>query len=123
MDGLGRMFVADWGRRDWGNAGPVGIIYLVKPTALKSSLPFADMTAADETQLLGWLSSPSAVWRINAQCELLHRKPTSRLTAALTNIAMRKGELYARVAALFTLKQLTGEDSHGTIATLAVSPE
>ena len=123
MDGAGRMFVADWGRRDWGVSAPVGMIYLVKPRTLPASLPFADMSAASDKQLLEWLASPSAVWRINAQCELLHRKPSSQLTGALANMAMRKGEMYARVAALFTLKQLQGDESHGTIATLAVSPE
>src|SRR5437764_2181470 len=126
MDGAGRMFVADWGRRDWGNAGRVGIVYLVKPPALAGSpttaparsVPFPDMAAASDHELLGWLASTSAVWRINAQCELLRRKASSHLAGALANLAMRRGELYARVAALFTLKQLQGEDANGTLATL-----
>ncbi len=129
MDGNGKMYVADWGRRDWGNAPPVGMVYRVATTQPAGGAttvePYpADMSKADETQLLAWLASPRAVWRINAQCELLKRRDTPGLAAALTNMAIRKDfELYVRVAALFTLKQLEGEDSNDKLATLAALPE
>jgi putative heme-binding domain-containing protein len=45
------------------------------------------------------------------------------MSAALRSAAMRRGDLDARVAALFTLKQLDGENANAMLATLVQSPE
>ncbi len=119
------LFVADWGRRDWGNVGAVGSVYRVQPTTRPVDLkPYPDLKSSDNEQLLAFLASPSQVVRVNAQQELLHRGPSPRTSAALTAIAMKRTtELYARVAALFTLKQLDGDAANGTFATLASLPD
>ena len=130
MDAKATMYIADWGRRDWGNSGPVGLIYRVattRPTTKPTKLdPIGDETKLSEDQLLAELASPSQIHRREAQWELLHRSPSAsspKLMASLTSMAMRKGELYARVAALFTLAQLGGDDAHGSISTIAAIPE
>ncbi len=131
MDAKATMYIADWGRRDWGNSGPVGLVYRVattRPTTNPTKLePVADETKLTEDQLLSELASPSQIHRREAQWEILHRSPTSapspKLLASLTSVAMKKGELYARVAALFTLAQLGGDEAHGSISTIAAIPE
>lgn len=138
VDGRGGFYLSDWGRRDWGNAAPVGHVFLLRPivppptTAPTNTsatqpafvrIPFPDMTRASDDELLGFLASPSQTWRVNAMCELVRRGPSSARSAALVAMAMKKGELYPRVAAICTLKQLDGEDANGKLATIAALPE
>jgi putative membrane-bound dehydrogenase-like protein len=126
VDAVGHLYLADWGRRDWGNAGPVGIIYLVGVKGASTQparAPLIDLANATEEMLLTELASPSQIRRVEAQWQLLHRPPSANLAINLRNLAMRRGELYVRVAALFTLKQLQGDDANGMISTLASLPE
>jgi putative membrane-bound dehydrogenase-like protein len=139
VDGNSKMYVADWGRRDWGNAGEVGTIFLIQPSKpttqptatatapVPASAPaarFADLTQANDDELLAGLASPSAVMRLEVQQEILRRGTRNgAMSSALRSAAMRRGELYARVAALFTLKQLDGEAANPMLATLAQVPE
>ncbi len=48
VDGLHRMYVADWVRRDWGNSNGVGAVYIVKangaPTTEPTTFPTASAT-------------------------------------------------------------------------------
>src|SRR5262249_5395906 len=138
VDTNAHLFVADWGRRDWGNVGAVGSVYRVEPTTrpnrpedgpapLKTQAPpggagpsagrsnpstrplessFPDLAAATQDELLADLTSASAILRLNAQQELIRRGSNPKLSATLTQMAMKRGELDVRVAALFTLKQL-----------------
>jgi len=131
MDAKARMYIADWGRRDWGNSGPVGFVYRIattRPTTNPTKIdPVADETKLTEDQLLSELASPSQIHRREAQWEILHRPPSpassQKLMSSLTSMAMKKGDLYARVAALFTLAQLGGDEAHGSISTIASIPE
>jgi putative membrane-bound dehydrogenase-like protein len=126
-DGQGELFVADWGRRDWGNAGPVGRVFVVEPVHLDPATrpaAFPDIAKASEEQLLGYLTSPSHITRLSASQELLRRGPSGKVSAALTTLALEKDvALPARVAAVFTLKQLDGEAAGGALATMAAVPE
>lgn len=127
IDAMGQIYVADWGRRDWGVAVPLGLVYRIattRPTTNPVALPpLPNEKSLSDDELLAELASPSQVHRREAQWELVHRKPTAKLLANLTSMMMRSGSLSARVAALFTLKQLDAEETHGSIATLASIPE
>src|SRR5262249_23630936 len=76
-DANGRIYVADWGRRDWGNSGPVGIIYraaTTRPTTNPVALPaMGDDAKLTEDQLVAELASPSQIRRREAQWQLVHR--------------------------------------------------
>jgi putative membrane-bound dehydrogenase-like protein len=123
VDGIGNIYVADWGRRDWGTAGPVGHVFRVRVDAAPPQ-QWVEMKRLDEAQLLEQLVSPSQIRRVEAQWELLQRKPSAGLPATLMNVAMSGSySLEARVAALFTLTQIEGENGHAALATLASMPE
>ncbi len=128
VDGIGHLYLCNWGRRDWSNsAGQVGEIYRVQPipTSTQPAAPkkFPDMRAAGNDELLEHLISRSMIRRLEAQQEILRRGRSSDVEAKLTNLAMKRGELYGRVAALFTIAQLMGEDVNSTLATLGGLPE
>jgi putative membrane-bound dehydrogenase-like protein len=127
VDGRSRLFVSDWGRRDWGNAPAVGTIYIVASAAAPKE-PFPDLSKSSDDELLAGLASPSHVLRLECQQGILRRAAANpatqgKFTSSLRSAAMRRGELDARVAALFTLKQLDGENSNPMLATLCQSPE
>lgn len=135
VDGQSRIYLADWGRRDWGNAGEVGTIFLIQPSRSTTQpstrpAPFPDLSEASDAELVARLASPSAVMRLEAQQEILRRGERraggaggGAVAAALRSAAMRRADLYARVAAMFTLKQLEGEAANPMLGTLAQVPE
>src|SRR4051812_47099878 len=119
VDGCGRIFIADWARRDWGNNNNSGIVYLVRfdqSKAGSTSKPigtpanrFPEMASASLEQLVEHLAAPSAVCRREAQWQWMKRGSWPGGNAALVAL-MRKpnAPLYARVAALFTLSRVGG---------------
>jgi putative heme-binding domain-containing protein len=69
--------------------------------------------------LVGFLNSPSHVWRLQALRMLLRRKPSSATATALEKLALGNSSQPVRVAALFTLKQLLRSDAHEAIIRIA----
>jgi putative membrane-bound dehydrogenase-like protein len=137
VDGLGRIYIADWGRRDWGNNSAAGAVHRVKwepkpatqPTTKPASMPavaaltqFPDMSRASQEQLIEYISSPSAVCRREAQAQLLARGNSPSADAALKQVISSSGALFARVAALNTLTQLMGTSSHTILIKAAEDP-
>jgi hypothetical protein len=112
VDGSGRMYVSSWHQGGFSYSGPhVGFVAQVAPKGTKPR-PFSDLGAATQEQLVDWLAAPSAVTRLHSQRELLRRGRSASCTAALRDLAADlKQPLPARVAALFTLKQLDGASS------------
>ena len=124
VDAVGNMYLADWGRRDWGVTGAVGYVFRIDVERSAPLPAMRDMKAASETELLEELASASQIRRIEAQWEMLHRKLSPGMATTLMNMAMRGDfEMDARVAALFTLAQLEGESAHSALATLGSLPE
>lgn len=80
---------------------------------------FPNLKEASDEDLLGHLTARSQVCRLNAQRELLNRGSKPMFVEGLAQIAAGEEPLYARVAALFALKQLEGVKSHGTLIQLA----
>jgi putative heme-binding domain-containing protein len=113
VDGSSRLFASSWK-----NSNVVRLSY----PSLKAAT-FPDLKKARDTALLEHVIARSQVCRLNAQREILNRGPKQVFVEGLTKIAAGDDPLYARVAALFTLKQLDGEESHETLIKLAAKDD
>jgi putative membrane-bound dehydrogenase-like protein len=121
IDADGRLYVASWrGGSAVGFEGPnIGFVTRAVPTGLKAER-FPDLKALDANALVGLLASPNAVVRLHAQGEILARGTNAAMSAALVKLASDEGaQQEARVAAVFTLKQLDGKASHPALLKLA----
>jgi type 1 glutamine amidotransferase/HEAT repeat protein len=118
-DGQGNLYVASWKGATFTYNGPnVGYVLRVSP-ANNQPTPFPDLTKASAEQLLQYLTSPSAVWRLHVQREILRRGQNAVLTHGLEKLARSHDTLAVRVAALFTLKQLLGADAQEALLRIA----
>ncbi len=121
MDGSGRLYVASWlGGEASTYVGPnVGFIARVTPHGLKPT-PFPNLKQADLPSLIHLLSSANAVARLHSQREILRRGSSAKATKLLVELASDTGvSLEGRAAAILTLKQLDGKNSHPALLTLA----
>ncbi len=119
VDGSGRMYVSSWKNGKFAYSGPdVGFVAQLTPIDFTPK-PFPNLNDTSETELLGHLLSPSAVYRQHAQLEILRRGLSDDRVNVLTSFAKSEdAPLYGRVAAVYTLKQLLGVKSHGTLLNL-----
>jgi putative heme-binding domain-containing protein len=113
VDGSSRLYISDWrggGFAYLGAGKPNGIIQQVIAPGVPPNR-YVEVTKAEDGPLVALLSSKSAVQRMEAQREILARaKPA--LGQPVLAIAQAPSEyLYARVAAIFTYKQLLGKAS------------
>jgi putative heme-binding domain-containing protein len=123
VDGQGRLYVSSWRGAVFNFAGPNvgGIIQLVPPGGAGSRFP--DLRKATDADLLKHLASRSMVLRQQTQHEILRRGPLPAFRTGLSTLARSEASpLYARVAALFTLKSLLGVESHDLLLALADDP-
>jgi putative membrane-bound dehydrogenase-like protein len=121
LDGSGRLYVASWrGGEASMYVGPnVGFIARVSPRGLKAT-PFPNLKEADLTELIRHLSGRNSVARLHSQRQILRRGRTIDATEALGKLASdSRASLEGRAAAVFTLKQLLGKDSHPALLKLA----
>ncbi|QJX00428.1 PVC-type heme-binding CxxCH protein [Frigoriglobus tundricola] len=121
IDGSGRLYVASWrGGSAVGFEGPnVGFVARVTPKGFKAE-PFPDLKKTQLDDLIKYLSAPQAVTRFHAQGEILARGRSADSTQALVWLAGdAAAPLEGRAAAIFTLKQLDGKDSHGALIKFA----
>ena len=120
VDARSHLYVSSWymGGFRYTNE-EVGFIALLAPTGQERvSLPAP--AEAEAEALIRLLGSGSQVHRVQAQREILRRGAPQAFTPALQTMAASTQEpLYARVAAVFTLKQLLGEGSHDFLLRLA----
>jgi hypothetical protein len=121
LDAAGRLYVASWrGGEASVYVGPrVGFIARVTPRDFEpAGLP--DLSQADLKQLIEALSGANAVVRLYSQREILRRGPDAGTSRALVNLASdAAAPKPARIAAIFTLKQLDGAASHAALVRLA----
>ena len=123
-DGAGRMYVASWHNGKFGYSGPdVGFVARVTPTDFKPQ-PFPRLESLSDAEVTLQLAGPSQVHRLHAQLELLRRGASAARIASVVALASNPAAgLEARVAAIFTLKQLAGVESHPALIRLAQTPE
>lgn len=124
IDALGRLYVASWRSGEAAvYVGPnVGFVARVTPKGLVSQ-PFPDLKKASLPELMRGLASPLAVTRLHVQGETLARGRSPESTRSLVALANdESAALEARIAAIFTLKQLDGAQSHRALLKLAETP-
>ncbi|MCE9567872.1 MAG: protein kinase [Planctomycetes bacterium] len=113
IDGSGRLYVASWR-----NGGGIGVIARVTPKGWKFT-PFPNLTTLTDQQLVSQFLAPEAVTRLQTQGEILKRGRKPETTAGLLTLASdNNATLEGRAAAIFTLKQLDGKDSHPALVKL-----
>ncbi len=112
VDGSGRMYISSWKGGQFKYDGVnIGFVAQVMPKGFEPTT-CPDFTEADDASLIKLLASPSAVVRQHSQFEILRRGLGQSRSDALINLASDESQpLYARVAAIFTLKQLDGAES------------
>jgi putative heme-binding domain-containing protein len=123
VDGLGRLYAASWEGATFTYNGPnAGYIVRLVPKGYKApTIPnWKQLTPSKLVELIG---APSGVWRLAAQRELLTRGNQPGVTDGLVGIASDSPNPGARVAAIFTLKQLLGVKSHEYLVPLLRIPE
>ncbi len=123
IDAQGAMYVASWkdGGFNYGNPN-VGFVLKVTPPPSADAKPQpTPLTTASTADLLRGLASGSHVRRLASQQELV-RRGGREAVPGLRNLVSAEGSLTPRIAALFTLKQLLGVDSHATMSEWAADP-
>jgi putative heme-binding domain-containing protein len=115
VDGSGRLYASSWDGASFTYAGPkVGYIIRLTPKGKKVEA-FPDLKKMSEAELQQGIGSPSAVMRMACQREMLARGVLTggRALGWLSDVLEKsqnekKPSLGAQVAAIFTLKQLSG---------------
>jgi putative heme-binding domain-containing protein len=120
VDGSQHLYLSSWKGAVFTNAGPnVGAIIQLTPEG-GAGARFPDLKKAADADLVKDLASRSAVMRQQSQHEILRRGPKPAFKSGITELAQGGANpLYARVAAIFTLAQLYGAESHPTLIALA----
>jgi putative heme-binding domain-containing protein len=118
-DGQGNLYVASWKGAVFSYAGPnVGYIARISPMNKQSSA-FPDLQKATDAKLLELLASPSPVWRLAVQREILRRGERPVFARDLEKIARTHENLAVGVAALSTLNQMLGARAHDPLLRLS----
>lgn len=121
VDGFSRLYLADWrnGGFKFDKDKKVGFIQQVIAPGEKPAA-YVEVTKVKDAELAPLLASRSAVQRLEAQREIIARGNKPELSQGILAIAKDpKQELYSRVAAIFTLKQLLGKEANKPLLDLA----
>jgi putative membrane-bound dehydrogenase-like protein len=121
LDAAGRLYVASWyGGEASVDVGPnVGFVARVVPKGLLVST-FPDLKQADVAGLVLLLAAPEAVTRLHVQGEILRRGAGNDMSQRLVTLATDGAAAKeARVAAIYTLKELDGAKSTPALIKLA----
>jgi putative heme-binding domain-containing protein len=121
VDGSGRLYLGAWdGAGYQGNPGK-GFVERVVPKGW-SFKPFPDLKKLGAKELVALLKSESAKARQAAQQEILTR-PADALWRDVAALALdQSASLEARVAAIFTYKQMRGAEANEGLVALAADP-
>ena len=123
VDGRSNLYLSSWMGASFTYTGEdVGFIVRLRHEDAASA-PVPDFRTAGPDRLVEALSSEHSLLRLYAQRALLRRAPDETVTRAVARLARREeAPRDVRVAALFTLKQLEGPESHRLLAELADDP-
>ncbi len=110
VDAMGNLYVASW--KDGGfrfSKDEVGfIVRVTRPNRAQRVMP--DLSRMDHGDVITLLASGSGVRRQAAQNELLRRGDAPGAFSAIAGIVSHSDSIESRIAAIFTLKQLFGND-------------
>jgi putative membrane-bound dehydrogenase-like protein len=123
MDSRSNLYIASLSGGSFRYDGDsVGYVVRVTHTS-KAGDEAPQLGSLDEQQLLNVLTDFNATHRLNAQREILRRGGGRDAVRRLEELTLDGGlPAYARVAAMYTLKQLVGERSHETLRRAAADP-
>lgn len=119
VDGSGRLYVSSWQGATFNYNGPnAGYLLRVTPPGWHLK-PFPELKRASAAELIRLINTPSAFARLYAQREILRRGARGGTVSGLERVALSEGPLPQRIAAIFTLSQLQGAESHRVLTRLA----
>lgn len=120
VDGFSRLYCASRSGGGFGWASePFGHVDLIQPNDRTAAAVFPDINKASDIDLLKHLASKSQVTRLNAMRAMVVRGSKPMFTKGLLSLAEDADvSLAARVAAVMTLKQLDGSNSHAALKSL-----
>lgn len=119
VDGSGRLYISSWQGATFTYNGPnAGFVARVTPPGW-SFKPFADLKKASDSELTKLIASPSAFARLYAQREILRRATRAESVEGLESLAASESPLAQRIAAIFTLVQIPGEEPREILVRLA----
>jgi putative heme-binding domain-containing protein len=122
VDGAGHLYISSWEGATFTYNGP-NAGYLVRLSPKGGTPPqvprFETLTPAE---LVGHIGSPSGVWRLAAQRELLKRQPSQVIAELLHGLAASTTNPGARTAAVFTLRLIFGAEAQPHLIALAGDP-
>jgi putative heme-binding domain-containing protein len=140
VDGNSRLFLADWrggGFKYLGDGKPKskkvmkdgkeveepiyypnGTVQLITAKDVKPNV-YVDVTKLSDADLVKQLSSKSAVQRLETQRQIIDRNKAELAEPVLALAQSASEHVYARVAAIFTYKQLIGAKANAALVDLA----
>jgi len=124
IDARGTFYISTWNGGSFGPTPPgVGDVLRIAPPVADPpvALPQVPTTQSSLEELVAAVGSASHTCRLAAQRELLRRKATDA-AEALLQLAASQAPLTARIAALFTFKQVRGAAGQPAIVALAADP-
>ncbi len=113
VDGQSRIYISSWKDGGFDFSKPdVGFVVRVTATNANAQTPAApNFEKSSDADLIKYLASPSHLWRLHSQREILRRGDKPGTAGALRQLAESNASLPGRVAAIFTLRQLWGSAS------------
>ncbi len=125
VDGFSRMHFTSWAGGGFGSSGkPFGHVDRIEASVRNEVSAYPDINKATDAELPTHLASRSQVRRLHAMREMVSRGSKPVFSEDLFLIAKdTHTPLYARVAALMTLKQLDGTGSHDALELLYADSE
>jgi putative heme-binding domain-containing protein len=121
VDGSSRLYLADWrnGGFSYHPSQKVGMVQMAMPPNWQYR-EFPDLKKMSDADLVDQVGSDSAVMRLEAQREMISRGIKPVFSKKLLALAKEKtADIGKRVAAVFTYKQLLGEDANAELNKLA----
>ena len=126
VDGLQNIYLADWRNGGFSYSGDGKAIGLVQIITVDGAThtPFPDLSKLSDENVVKGVISPSAVARLETQREIIRRGKKPAIVKALEEyIKDSKISVPARVAAIFTYKQLIGAESTKNLVALTADKE
>ena len=121
VDGSQRIYLADWRGGGFSYGGDGKAVGLVQQVVVENATHevFPDVRKLSDANLVKGIASPSAVARLETQREIIRRGSKPAFASALTSYMKdSKLPLGARVAAIFTYKQMAGAAATKELAVL-----
>jgi putative heme-binding domain-containing protein len=109
VDASGRMYIAAWQGAGYKGNPNKGYVERVVPTGWKYK-PFPELSKLKSDALIAGINSASATTRLATQQEILERGSEVKATGVLAIAKDTTATAEARVAAIFTYAQMTGEE-------------